>query len=638
MTGTDKKVMDWSYIRIGENMLARSRLRKNQQLKSLDGSITTIVSDESKILQLEAKVVCASNTDHPIRMCVGCVRREKKRAERTKDGKQKNESISSDKELEYERDRILLFNCSPMINFSSGDAILPTRITCYCRHHNEKVGFRISFVMKNNKGDTIATGISPSIMITDDHKSSKQKSNRKRSRELDESFISRPNTPAASRRNSVSTDEDSLPLDLVETLPLKEEPKEIIATTNEIPINDNLLLLYDTDVFNNTDEVWPFNRRRRTTLGYTSSDMLDLIPQLDRLVPAQGPTYGGIEVTLLGSGFYRGLTCLFGEHQATTAYWNSSTMVCLLPPATQTGAVVVSFKEHPIVLDGQDVALFTYYDASDQALLELALQVVGLKSTGILQDAKSVAMGIVQGDEQYATQQQNIQQQQQQQQQQYRHIQQSLVDALEEFNATLDLTLTNANNHSLLHLAVIANNEELVKLILSSCLPEFKTKLLNLQDKNEMTALHFACLYKSTDMVRTLLHVGCNPTIETKIKLDIDSAVQDLLDLYTNNHIKRKPLSRRPSVKSHMMHRFHSLSSNDNEKEEESSDLKTPSMESDGLGFVRQKIDRRLYLFWLPLLILAIGLLGVQMFGRQQKLLKPMLESLPDRHTISLSA
>lgn len=72
----DKKVMDWSYIRIGETMLARSRLRKNQQVKSLDGSVATMVSDESKILQLEAKVVCASNTDQPIRMCVGCVRRE----------------------------------------------------------------------------------------------------------------------------------------------------------------------------------------------------------------------------------------------------------------------------------------------------------------------------------------------------------------------------------------------------------------------------------------------------------------------------------------------------------------------------------------------------------------------------------
>lgn len=81
MTQDDKKVMDWSYIRLSENMLARSRLRKNQQqLQSkVDGGsvgVATMVSDESKVLQLEAKVVCASNTDHPIRMCVGCVRRE----------------------------------------------------------------------------------------------------------------------------------------------------------------------------------------------------------------------------------------------------------------------------------------------------------------------------------------------------------------------------------------------------------------------------------------------------------------------------------------------------------------------------------------------------------------------------------
>lgn len=72
-------MLDWSYIRLSESMLARSRLRKNQQQqqqKVLDGSIATMVSDESKVLQLEAKVVCASNTDHPIRMCIGCVRRE----------------------------------------------------------------------------------------------------------------------------------------------------------------------------------------------------------------------------------------------------------------------------------------------------------------------------------------------------------------------------------------------------------------------------------------------------------------------------------------------------------------------------------------------------------------------------------
>lgn len=83
MTGNEKKVQDWSYIRLSDSMLARSRLRKNQQQqqqqqqqKSMDGSVATMVSDESKVLRLEAQVVCASSTDQPIRMCVGCVRRE----------------------------------------------------------------------------------------------------------------------------------------------------------------------------------------------------------------------------------------------------------------------------------------------------------------------------------------------------------------------------------------------------------------------------------------------------------------------------------------------------------------------------------------------------------------------------------
>jgi hypothetical protein len=47
-----------------------------------------------------------------------------------------------DEAFERDRQRILLFNCEPLVNFATGDAILPTRITCYCRHHNERIGFR----------------------------------------------------------------------------------------------------------------------------------------------------------------------------------------------------------------------------------------------------------------------------------------------------------------------------------------------------------------------------------------------------------------------------------------------------------------------------------------------------------------
>ncbi|KAI7904367.1 uncharacterized protein BX663DRAFT_340247 [Cokeromyces recurvatus] len=80
----EKKVLNWSYIRLNENMIAKSRLRKNYQqstLLLLDGS--TMISDESKVLQLDAKVICASKSNtitdchqQSIRMCMSCVRRE----------------------------------------------------------------------------------------------------------------------------------------------------------------------------------------------------------------------------------------------------------------------------------------------------------------------------------------------------------------------------------------------------------------------------------------------------------------------------------------------------------------------------------------------------------------------------------
>lgn len=37
---------------------------------------------------------------------------------------------------------ILQFNCAELVNFSGGAVVLPLRITCYCRHHKEKIGFK----------------------------------------------------------------------------------------------------------------------------------------------------------------------------------------------------------------------------------------------------------------------------------------------------------------------------------------------------------------------------------------------------------------------------------------------------------------------------------------------------------------
>ncbi|ORZ18869.1 hypothetical protein BCR42DRAFT_411759 [Absidia repens] len=792
------KAPNWSYVRLPEHLLARSKLRKTQQQqqhqqKQMDGSVATMVSDESKVLSLDAKVICSTDEEKSVRMCHGCVRRERKRAERTKDGKPRYESDAlgydiqqqSDYTMESDRDRILLFNCSSMVNFSSGDAILPTRITCYCRHHNEKIGFRIQFVMRNHHGYVIARGCSPPIMITDDHKSSKHRNNsisqpntpsdtnsinvtRKRGRTDYESppmletpalsprgslsdnnnapitttmaplvldptasfgIPSSASSPYPHERTSPSTDSSETsnrllspssqtitignsdptamtPLADAETQPYLDTLQKSNAPPSTITdlLNSNPTHRIDCQNNNNPtlpisnyganhnhgdggdtneygDEAWPNQRRRRVMLnngggGYTSDDSPSLWrrteqhpqPQLERLVPIQGPTYGGVEVTILGSGFYRGLTCLFGEHAASTVYWNPNTLVCVLPPAAVAGPVVVSFKEHPIVLEGQDVTLFTYFDASDQALLELALQVVGLKMTGKLHDAKHIAMLIVRGD------QQNTQQQQQQQhgtnysgQQQQtltdipyetddnedddadddnrsmlsngssddddkdsldawswregEDLESRIINALEASDAH-DVMHTNTSGHTMLHLAVLLRYGALAKVLLK----KMSGQPIDPSDRNGCTPLHFACLQNNAPMVQLLLDAGAQPTekcsVGSTLELATDGSVRSLLlqslsttllssSIPSNNSIQasaipaptpiqlQPPLQRRHSLKTHLR-KFYTLKQC---SDDATSGQVVDNLEHNGLGFAQYKHDRRLYLFWLPLLI-----------------------------------
>ncbi|GAA5872710.1 hypothetical protein JCM8547_006321 [Rhodosporidiobolus lusitaniae] len=121
-------------------------------------------------------------------------------------------------------------------------------------------------------------------------------------------------------------------------------------------------------------------------------------PRITRIIPGEGPVSGGIEVTVLGEHFVRDLVCVFGDFPAhPTHFWSSNTLVCVLPPSANPGPVVVGIKGVPLQVDqgSGGLQLFTYKDDSDRSLLELALQVVGLKMTGKLENASAIAMRIV---------------------------------------------------------------------------------------------------------------------------------------------------------------------------------------------------------------------------------------------------
>jgi hypothetical protein len=66
---------------------------------------------------------------------------------------------------------IVQLNCPEVLSFSSGTVVFPLRITCYCRHHRERVGFHVHFTMSDHTGRVVGTGTTHPIMITDDHKS-----------------------------------------------------------------------------------------------------------------------------------------------------------------------------------------------------------------------------------------------------------------------------------------------------------------------------------------------------------------------------------------------------------------------------------------------------------------------------------
>lgn len=753
---------NWSHLKLPEHLVAKDKLKRKNQKYGADEKASLT---DGQVLCLEAAVVCDGQPDNEIIMCTSCVHRERKRLKRKRDNKVARAAnkeggaaklaalfandlpdLSDESIMAEERRRILLFNCNEYVEFNNGEATLPTRVTCYCRHHSEKTGFRVVFTVKDNLNHVIATGRSPPIMITDDHKSSKmqQTAAKKRARAEFDMSATESDAPSTSRRKgtagaaaaattaNVATEMEtdsgvSSPVPSTPATPssqiddIPDSPPKTATTTTSSSITTNTThnttnnttnLFYNNDTKqqhplasdnnghfisqlqqesntnydhnnvsqndlfdflssselnmlsthghttnnnnnnnnnNNTmshmttngqqqqqqqQQALPLvhpdhqqqqilsqftqnpmnntllnninnNRRRATVIGTTNGNNVSCaqqsqqqhlqqqqwqgnnnvyaklqernlleggktpnLPRLHRLIPSEGPIYGGAEVTVLGSNFYEGLTCLFGENPAIPTHcWSANTLLCILPPAATAGPVVVSFKEHPLMLEGQDVVLFTYFDESDRALMELALQVVGLKTMGKVEDARQIAMRIVQGDNNSghkdgsnsfnhgasstSASARNVDG--------FRYkltplaatavydnARQLFLSRLEELVMSTLLTmdridmntdylqLTNRNQHSLLHLATICGYAGLVETLV-------KLKCdVNQVDKNGFTALHFASWSGKYNIVQILIPSSnlkiANRVGKTAERLAIEAGHKDIVKLFRKTH------------------------------------------------------------------------------------------------------
>ncbi|KAF3917156.1 hypothetical protein ABW20_dc0100621 [Dactylellina cionopaga] len=119
---------------------------------------------------------------------------------------------------------------------------------------------------------------------------------------------------------------------------------------------------------------------------------------ITRIVPTEGPCQGGIEVTILGSGFQRSHTVYFGDKQSPrTEYWSDTTIVCLLPPSSTPGSVsvVMRYAAQPSMTLPGRAGRFMYTDDTEQKMLALALQVINAKWSGKIEPPKDIAMRLL---------------------------------------------------------------------------------------------------------------------------------------------------------------------------------------------------------------------------------------------------
>lgn len=112
-----------------------------------------------------------------VRICSGCMIRERKRAAR----KRIKNQVDEEAWLKNEHYRIVVFNTNETKAWERTKdpegppglkVTLPLRIACYCRHHGEKSGFNIIFTLKDYLGNVVAQNMTSPIMVTDDHKTS----------------------------------------------------------------------------------------------------------------------------------------------------------------------------------------------------------------------------------------------------------------------------------------------------------------------------------------------------------------------------------------------------------------------------------------------------------------------------------
>ncbi|KAK0704968.1 hypothetical protein B0H67DRAFT_649361 [Lasiosphaeris hirsuta] len=277
----------------------------------------------------------------------------------------------------------------------------------------------------------------------------------------------------------------------------------------------------------------------------------DNLPAIFKIVPAEGPKSGGIEVTILGRGFHPGMEVMFGDHQApTTTFWGSTSLVCLVPPASKAGIVNVMAKSQAGVISPYP-KLFKYVDDDEQQLVRTALTILSNKMNGGYEDVGHIARCIIRdagkeswdarsggessggtGGAEFGNLTANM------------SFELQLLKLLElvdlddsPHKPKLNLRRS-STGQSMLHLACSLGHHRLVAGLLA------RGAHVDLRDNGGYTPLHIAALNNHPEIVRRLIANGADPTIRTLSGLTPGDVAQSQEVLRALRRVERHVRSR----------------------------------------------------------------------------------------------
>jgi hypothetical protein len=569
-----KMIPHYKYLILDDSMVVPSARRRPKDEKPEDDVETAM---QSTYLRLQCRVITSQDVNSDVHRCVACVMRERRmQARRTKGEVPVDESEES---MEQDKKKILVFHTPKVIDFSSGEATLPVRITCYCRHHQEQHGFGlVASLIDGYTGETLGSTMVGYIMITDDHKSQQRRPAKKQKIREDPQSAA-PSSPPSSTRPFLSV-----------AIPQQEyddDSSSVSGSTSPMPYNTpafptfGSMQAYSAEASpatppppnpfpNMLDQSQPFRmgapydatsnptaagQLQPPTYAYYGGSLLSSPdsrsasgspplspsmvsrPTVEKVIPHEGPLSGGLEITVLGQGLLPSHRCFFGANMAKiSTYWGPTTVVCILPPASVPATVPVfilppaRYPGSPVHADaevpGDTNAAFTYKDDSDKQLLELALQLIGMKMTGRIEDARDIAREIVRQSSNPSSPQENRSNFSSPGSSQYTKsasgsskeelvlkalgallTQQLSTSTPDQPLGLFDLSLQNSNGQTLMHLAILKGYSSLFQLLVRVATGKVDGFLfdVNIPDWNGWTPLHLAASLGKSDVVETLL-------------------------------------------------------------------------------------------------------------------------------------